>query len=456
MSHDAHKPNVPRSLGRYEIVGFLASGGMAEVFLARVRGPSGFERPVVLKRMLPHLTRQASFVNMFLDEARILARVRHPSVVQVQELTNEGGELFMVMEYLEGETLAGLSRRLIARGEALDPAIAAHVIAEACAGLHAAHELRSDDGLSLGVVHRDVSPQNLFVTFAGSVKILDFGIAKAQDRVTRTETGDLKGKLDYMSPEQCMSKDVDRRSDVFSLGVVLYELLTLRRLYKRPTPLATLKAITEEPVVPPSRLASSCPKALDSICLRALARDPGERYATAADMRRDLLVAMRATADEGLPEEHLAQTMLRIFADRKQEKEEMLRRVREGDHPTFLPAPEADDLVEIPVVDAPRTTGRSRRMAVVIVTAIVAVSAVAVALASKRAPAPITATPRADSSTSLDALTPQVQASAESVPLEGAPVPPPSADHRAKARAPTPAVPTSRAKVDVDPLHTKW
>src|SRR4051794_11133466 len=204
MSHDAHEPNVPRSLGRYEVVGFLASGGMAEVFLGRVRGPSGFERPVVLKRMLPHLIRQESFVNMFLDEARIVARVRHPNVVQVHELTREGGELFMVMEYLEGESLAGLSRRLMARGETLDPEIAAYVVAEACSGLHSAHELRGDDGKSVGVVHRDVSPQNLFVTFAGSVKILDFGIAKAQDRVTRTETGELKGKLDYMSPEQCV------------------------------------------------------------------------------------------------------------------------------------------------------------------------------------------------------------------------------------------------------------
>jgi len=455
MSRDAHEPNVPRSLGRYEIVGFLASGGMAEVFLARVRGPSGFERPVVLKRMLPHLTRQESFVNMFVDEARIVARVRHPSVVQVHELTREGGELFMVMEYLEGESLAGLSRRLIARGEALDPETAAYVVAEACSGLHAAHELRGDDGKFLGVVHRDVSPQNLFVTFDGSVKILDFGIAKAQDRVTRTETCELKGKLDYIPPEQCASKEVDRRSDVFSLGVVLYELLTLRRLYKRATALATLKAITEEPVVPPSRLASSCPKSLDSICLRALARDPGDRYATAADMRRALLVAMRAISGEGLPEEHLAQTMLRIFADRKEEKEEMLRRVREGDRPIILPASEADDLVEIPLVEARRSPVRSRRMGVVLVAAIVAVSAVAIALASKRVPPPITAMPHADSSPPLDALTPQAPVSAEFVPLEGAAVPPPSADHRAKARASTPAVPASRAKAD-DPLHTRW
>jgi serine/threonine-protein kinase len=342
---------------------------------------------------------------------------------------------------------------LIARGEVLEPEIAAYVVAEACSGLHAAHELRGDDGESLGVVHRDISPQNLFVTFAGGVKILDFGIAKAEDRVTRTETGELKGKLDYMSPEQCLSKEIDRRSDVFSLGVVLYELLTLRRLYKRATPLATLKAISEEPVVPPSRLTAACPKALDSICLRALARDPAERYATAADMRRDLLTAMRASAGEGVPEERLAETMLRIFADRKQEKEEMLRRVREGDRPAGLPSAETDDSVEIPVVDPRRSPGRSRRMGVAMITVIVVAFSV-VALSYRRAPLAITTTPSTAPAPSPYASTPPVRLSAEAPPLQRAAVPAPSADHRAKRQPP--AVPPSRAKVDVDPLHTKW
>ena len=206
-------------------------------------------------------------------------------------------------------------------------------------------------------------------------------------------------------------------------------------------------------MVVPSRLAAACPKTLDAICLRALARDPGQRYATAADMRRDLLTAVRASAGEGLPEEQLAETMLRIFADRKQEKEEMLRRVREGDRPAVLPSAEADDAVEVPVLDALRSPGRSRRIGVAMITVIVAVFAVA-ALALRPSPLPSTATPSAERSP--HAATPQVQVSAESVPRASAAVPPPSADHRAKARAPASAVPTSRAKVDVDPLHTKW
>ncbi|WP_316376700.1 serine/threonine-protein kinase, partial [Enterobacter hormaechei] len=158
-------------------------------------------------------------------------------------------------------------------GEALEPALAAYIVAEACAGLHAAHEQ--------GVVHRDVSPQNLFVTFGGAVKVLDFGIAHSQDRVTRTEAGQVKGKLDYMSPEQVSSRPLDRRSDVFALGVVLYELLTLRRLFKRGTPLATLKAILDEPVLPPSRLNEHCTPALEQACTRALARAADERTASA-------------------------------------------------------------------------------------------------------------------------------------------------------------------------------
>jgi serine/threonine-protein kinase len=234
---------------------------------------------------------------------------------------------------------------------------------------------------------------------------------------------------------------------------VLYELLTLRRLYKRATPLATLKAISEEPVVPPSRLSAACPKALDLICLRALARDPGQRYATAADMRQDLLTAMRATGGEGLPEDRLAETMLRIFADRKQEKEEMLRRVREGDRPTGLPSAEADDAVEIPAVDVLRSSRRSRRIGVAMITVIVAVFSM-VTLASRRTPLAIKPTPNADRSPSPSTSTPQLRVSAESVPPASAAVPTLSADHRVKARAPV--VPTPHAKVDADPLHTKW
>jgi serine/threonine-protein kinase len=351
--------SLPRHLGRYEVVGFLASGGMAEVLLARIVGPSGFERAVVLKRVLPHLARQSSFVDMFLDEARIIARIRHPNVVQVQELVREGplGELLLVMEYLEGESLASLTRRLASLGESMEPTIAAHIVAEACAGLHAAHELVDDGGVPLGIVHRDVSPQNIFVTFDGAVKVIDFGIAMSHGRATRTEVGQLKGKYSYMSPEQAAAAPLDRRCDIFALGIVFYELLVGRRLFHRATPLATLKAITRLPILPPSRIAPECPKAFERIALRSLARARDERYPSAAEMRRDLVAAVHDAPSSALPEERLATLMKRVFADRREEKAEMLRRVRVGSSITSLPVAEVDDAIEIPSVVAEDIVG---------------------------------------------------------------------------------------------------
>jgi serine/threonine-protein kinase len=343
-----------RTLGRYEVVGHLASGGMAEVLLGRVRGPHGFERAVVLKRILPHLARMSSFVDMFLDEARIIARIHHPNVVQVHELGSEGGELFMAMEYLAGESVASLVRRLASRNAKLDHALAAFIIAEACAGLHAAHELTAEDGTPLNIVHRDVSPQNLFITFDGAVKVIDFGIAKSADRVARTEAGQLKGKLDFMSPEQCKSEPVDRRTDVFALGVVLYELLTQRRLFKRPSPAGTIKAIVQDPIVPPSRVAETCPKSLEAICMRSLERDPSKRYASAVELRRELVSALASlrSGSDPLPEEQLAALMCDVLAERRKQKEEMLRAIREGGDLGSIPSPEADESEDIPVVAA--------------------------------------------------------------------------------------------------------
>ncbi len=325
---------------------------MAEVLLGRLIGPSGFERIVVLKRILPHLARQSSFVDMFLDEARIIARINHPNVVQVHDLGSADGELFMVMEYLEGESVSSLQRRLTSRHERLAPRLAAFIIAEACAGLHAAHELTDEEGAPIQIVHRDVSPQNIFLTFNGAVKVIDFGVAKSSDRVTRTETGQLKGKLDYMAPEQCKCEPVDRRTDVFALGVVFYELLTRRRLFKRPSPAATVQAIMQDPVVPPSRIADDCPPAFEKICLRALERDGAKRYATAFEMRRELVAAMAERPSGQLPEEELATLMQTVLSDRREQKAQMLQRIRDGSNIAELPSPEADESVELDVVVA--------------------------------------------------------------------------------------------------------
>ena len=347
----ASAENLPRRLGRYEIVGRLAFGGMAEILLARLTGPSGFERPVVIKRILPQLLAEPAFVDMFLDEGRLAARIRHPNVVQVQELCIEDRELFLVMEYLEGEAVAGVARRCRVRARHVDRALAAYVVAEAAAGLHVAHELRGTDGEPLDIVHRDVSPENVFVGYDGTVKVLDFGIAKARDRITKTEAGMLKGKFDYMSPEQALGEPLDRRSDVFSLGIVLYELTTERRLFRRATQLATLRAATEEEIVLPSAIDPTYPRALEDICMQALARDRSLRFATALDLRRALLEALRDLRGPAMPEEALSTLMRDLFPDRIQQKSEMLSSMRQGVTPAHVPEADVDVAVEIPPVE---------------------------------------------------------------------------------------------------------
>ena len=318
------------SIGRYQLAGRLATGGMGEILLAQLRGPGGFERAVVIKRILPHLAEQPETVRMFLDEARIVAGIRHANVIQVHELLHDDQDLCIVMEYLEGESLSGLMRRLQARDRSLPPSLCCHVVAELAAGLHAAHELRDPDGNPGGLVHRDVSPQNTFITYDGSVKVLDFGIAYFHNRRTRTATGTLRGKYEYMSPEQCVSKTLDRRSDVFALGVVLYELTTGRRLFRKRNQLLTLRAIVEDAVPPPSSIVADYPAVIEPIVMRALAKDPDQRYPTAAALRRDLVGATHSLAPGELPDEALSALMDELFQERRDQKKAMLHRLRAG------------------------------------------------------------------------------------------------------------------------------
>jgi serine/threonine-protein kinase len=323
--------DLPPRVGRYEILARLDTGGMAEILLGRVTGPMGFERAVVIKRILPHLARDPSFVEMFLDEARIIAAIRHPNVVQVQDLASEGEDLFLVFEYLEGESASALIHRLRARARTLSPAVCAYIAAEACAGLHAAHELKRPDGTPQDLVHRDVSPANLFIAYDGSIKVIDFGIAKAADRDASTQAGQVKGKLAYMSPEQAGGRELDRRSDVYSLGVTLYELSTGTNPFRRASDVATLEAIRREPLAPPSSIVPTYPRELEAVCTKALARDAQERYATAADMRRDLLGVLRALDDQHTPEDVLADLMAELFEREIADKRELLQRMRVGE-----------------------------------------------------------------------------------------------------------------------------
>jgi serine/threonine-protein kinase len=353
--------SVIDTVGRYEVLGRLALGGMAEILLARLLGPSGFERPVVVKRILPHLALEPNFVSMFLDEARLAAQIQQRNVAQVHELGQDADNLYLVMEYLEGENVAGIIRRTIVAGRELDPVISAYVVAEACAGLHAAHELTDAAGRPLELVHRDVSPQNIFVTYQGVVKVLDFGIAKAADRSSHTEAGQLKGKFEYMSPEQCRGRPVDRRSDIFALGIVLYEMVTRKRLFKREHRLATLEAVWREAVIPPSRIAH-CPPELERIIMKALEKAPEARYQTAAEMRRELMMVIQQLHAAVLPEEAVSTLMYEIFADRVESKREMLRRVRAGSAELDVPLAEVDATVEIPELEQPTASKVRSRM----------------------------------------------------------------------------------------------
>jgi hypothetical protein len=282
---------------------------------------------------------------MFLDEARIVAGIRHPNVVHVQDLIAEGDDLFLILEYLEGETAAQLLARARARGRALPPAVCAYIAAEACAGLHAAHELTGPSGVPQNLVHRDVSPSNLFVTYDGTVKVLDFGVAKAADRIGSTEAGELKGKFAYMSPEQARGLEVDRRSDVYSLGLVLYELTTGKNPIRRPTDTATLEAASAGAPPPPSESTPGYPADLQAVVMRALARERDARHATAAEMRRELLATLHATGADASAEDELAAIMHELFADQIAQKQDLLQRVSRvsssgGPAPAVRAAPE--------------------------------------------------------------------------------------------------------------------
>ena len=270
-------------LGRYQIVDRIATGGMAEVYLAVHGELAGFRTPVVLKKVLPHLANNPQFIDMFLDEARIASMLDHPNVVRIYEVGRSGSEYFLAMELVQGKSLSAVLRRAQEEeGGRVDPKLAAFVVAQAAAGLNHAHNLTDPLGNPLGLVHRDVSPQNILISFEGSVKVIDFGIARALGRITETQTGGMKGKFGYMSPEQARGEEVDQRTDIFALGVVLWEALTGRRLFQRENDLATMRALTYEPIPRPSTI-KEVPLELESLVMRALARNPKLRFTTARD-----------------------------------------------------------------------------------------------------------------------------------------------------------------------------
>ncbi|MEQ9497955.1 MAG: serine/threonine-protein kinase [Deltaproteobacteria bacterium] len=277
-----------RSFGKYEVLARLATGGAASIFLARQPGAAGFHKLVVLKTLLPERAIDADFVAMFLDEARLAARLNHPNCVQIYDLGRVRGVYYISMEYIFGETLWNLLTTVTRLRTPLPPAHVASILASACDGLHHAHELKDPNGKAYHLVHRDVSPQNVMITFEGQTKVVDFGIAKAETGRAPTMAGIVKGKFSYMSPEQITGGEVDRRSDIFSLGIVLFECLASRRLYRGDTPEEIAKLILEHRAPRLRDVVPDIPLALDEVCARALARHPSKRFATAAQMAEAL------------------------------------------------------------------------------------------------------------------------------------------------------------------------
>jgi serine/threonine protein kinase len=303
-------------LGKYELLRRLAVGGMAEIFLARAVGIEGFEKLVVLKSILGTHAADEQFVRMFLDEARLAATFHHPNVAQVFDIGRGGEQHFFTMEYVEGQDLRQILAAARQRPEGLPLEHAIAIVIGASAGLHYAHERTGPDGAPLGIVHRDVSPSNVLVSYDGCVKVVDFGIANAATHKASTRTGFIKGKVSCMSPEQCRGETLDRRSDVFALGILLYELTAGKRPFEGENDYAILHQIVDKDVVPPSAHRPGYPPSLEAIVMRALERNRDERYATAQELQIDLETFARENELVVSPIE-LGRFMDDVFADAK-------------------------------------------------------------------------------------------------------------------------------------------
>jgi len=277
---------IGRQVGRYTIVKHLASGGMAEIYIARQRAVGGFEKQLVLKLLQGRYAENPRVVEMFLDEARLAAKLNHPSIVHVYDVAEADGVKFIAMEYIHGETLTDIIRRGVAVQNYLPLEHGLHIISQAAAGLAYAHGRFDADGAPLRIVHRDVSPSNILVSYEGQTKIVDFGIARIQDRI-REESGMRPGKASYMSPEQVEGAGADYRSDIFSLGIILYEISLGQRLWRGPAA-EVMRRIVEETIPPPTSVRRDYPPALELIVMRALEKRPADRYQSAEEMRNDL------------------------------------------------------------------------------------------------------------------------------------------------------------------------
>jgi eukaryotic-like serine/threonine-protein kinase len=326
---------------RYELIGEIASGGMATVFLARLTGVGGFQRFVAMKRLHPHLAGEKEFVEMFLDEARLAAGIHHPNVVPILEVGASPVGYYLVMEYVEGDTLARMLARASSKGSRLPKTIALRIALDMLAGLHAAHELRDDHGEPVNLVHRDVSPQNVLVGADGIGRITDFGVARAASRLTATRVGQLKGKIAYMAPEQASGQeDIDRRADVFSSGIVIWEALASRRLFKAENEAATLSRVISEPVPPLVGLVPDISPELAAAVARALDRDRDKRFASCAQFA-DAMEAAAVGRDGIASSKELAAYVREVMGEEIEQQRDAVRAWLARSEPSQVSLPTA-------------------------------------------------------------------------------------------------------------------
>jgi serine/threonine-protein kinase len=316
---------VPR-VGKYRVLSELGRGGMANVYLAVVHGPGGVNKLVVLKALLPELASEPYALSMFLDEARLAAQLNHPNVVQTYEVGTEGDRHVMVMEYLEGQSLSAILRCGERAGAPLPAPLFLRILISTLEGLHYAHELRSYDGTPLEFVHRDVSPQNIFVTYAGQVKVLDFGIAKAASSSTQTATGIVKGKIAYMAPEQTIADNVDRRADIYSVGCILWTVAAGRKLWKNTPDVQIMRRVINGEVPTPRSVNLGCDDELDRIVMKALALEPDERYQTALEFQQDLEAYSERRQQPQSKQKDVARYVSTLFADTRAELKALIER----------------------------------------------------------------------------------------------------------------------------------
>ncbi len=313
------------AFGKYSLIAELGHGGMADVFLAVQQGPVGFNKLIVIKRLRETFADDPEFVAMLLDEARLAARLNHPNVVQTNEVGQVGRHHFIAMEYLDGQPFHRINHRASKKG-GVPLVFQARVLADVLAGLHHAHELQEFDGTHLGVVHRDVTPHNIFITYSGQVKVVDFGIAKAVGRSAETRTGVVKGKVTYMAPEQAIGGVVDRRADLFSVGVMLFEAITGQRMWRNVQDLVVVsRLVNGEFETSPKAVNPSVPDVLDAICRKALAPKPDDRYATAEEFQGALEDYIRSTG-EHVAQRELSEFVTGLFKERRDEMKAIIDR----------------------------------------------------------------------------------------------------------------------------------